>query len=248
MPRTPSLVLTVLLAAAACSEPAPAVDPRAGEIARLAQAVEDLRASEEELSREVRRQARQLASLGRVRPAPETRETGSAGTSPTGIDDEDVPTATRGTDAEIDAEQRAGPDAETVAAVLDSEPGQQAIRQAAEREVARREERERRLYVSYQVGVFARRAGLDERQTERLQEIWKGSLDRGVALREQFAAIGQLPESEREEARERAMQSMRDIGRERNERVAEILNGPQLEMYEQTEKEIVDGLHGGRRR
>ena len=137
---------------------------------------------------------------------------------------------------------------EAVAAMLKTEPGRKAIQEATSQEIARREQKERRLYVSYQVGVFARKVGLDDRQTEQLQGIWKKSMDGGVELRKQFAAIGTLPESEREEARGMAMESMRNLGRERRESVREILSGEQIEKYETAEEEIVAGLHGGPRR
>ena len=73
-------------------------------------------------------------------------------------------------------------------------------------------------------------------------------MDGGVALRKQFKAIGSLPESEREEARTAAMQSMRSLGQTRREEVGTLLSGEQLEMYDEAEEEIVAGLHGAPRR
>lgn len=246
MPTRTATALALTLAATLCGACGDAVttnDPRDAQIAQLTRAVDDLTAANEALGEEVKRQGRQLASLGRVRaPRSELRnrpalEEDDAG----GMEEVDHPAPAIAADDELVTE-------EAVAALLETEPGRKAIAAATSAEIARREQKERRLYVSYQVGVFAREAGLDERQTEQLQSIWKKSMDGGVELRKEFAAIGKLPESQREEARAKAMESMRSLGRERRESVREIMSGEQLEKYEVAEEEIVAGLHGGPRR
>jgi len=236
--------LTALLVAG-CGDPAPTEDARDARLDALTQAVEELTASNAALGNEVRRQGRQLAGRDRV-----TLRHPAGGAEP-------VHAAPVGHGAPIaaDATTATAPVAEdqpvaegAMDALLETETGRKAIAQATAREIERREAKDRRLFVSYQVGRFARSAGLDDEQTRKLQSIWKTSMDGGVELRKQFAAIGKLPESERESARAGAMQSMRELGRKRRESVGEVLNVDQLELYGKAEEEIVAGLHGGSRR
>ena len=67
-------------------------------------------------------------------------------------------------------------------------------------------------------------------------------------LRQDFAALRELPEDERPTAREKVMQTMREIGRDRNDAIASLLTQSQLEQYEPVEDEIVEAMHGGPRR
>lgn len=231
-----------------CGESAPADDPNAAEIARLAKAVDELSASNQALRAEVRRQGRQLGTIGRDAAS----STGSGAGIVARGGGSDAPsagdTATPGDSSSADLTD----DAETLhAAAIDSfaatDEGRAAIQKAAASEIAKREAQERRTFVSYSIGMFAQKVGLDERQTDDLQRIWKESLDGGVKLRKQFAELRELPEAKRAEARAEAMQFMRDLGRERSEKIADVLTPAQLELYEPTETEIVASLHGAPR-
>jgi outer membrane murein-binding lipoprotein Lpp len=252
--RTPLAVTTLAsvtlasvilgLTLAACGDPAPVTNPNDARIAELTRAVEDLAAANESLAKEVRQQGRRLADLSggrasRVGTMPE----GSPALAPADATSPESPAISAGALAE---DSPIG--AETVDAVLRSDSGQKAIQEAASREIERREQKDRRLFVSYEVGRFARSAGLDDTQTEQLQAIWKTSMDGGVELRKQFAAIGKLPEAERQAARGAAMQTMRDLGAKRRESVRELLNEEQWALYEPAEEKIVAGLHGAPRR
>jgi len=251
MRRSPTVLIACLLAAACTDAAAPErADPR---IAQLARDVETLRASNEALGKEVRRQARMLDGLGRdvMTLTGGRRAPGPERSGPRGDLDAEGPGAgvaaarEPGDPAEEDVGAATGEQA--VDTLLASEQGRKAIEAAAARELEKREEQERRVFVSYTVGVFARKAGLDDHQTDELQRIWKESLDSGVELRKEFAALRELPEDERPEARARAMETMRALGRRRTESVRDLLSAEQLTLYEKTEDEIVAGLHGGPR-
>lgn len=249
-PRSLLAVTTLALCVVGCGDPAPAEDPQDRQIADLVRAVEGLNASNEELAKEVRRQGRELADLSggrssRLRPAVEVTSAAAAGDD--GAEGASDALATPGAMSRSQVGEEAM-NPEIVDAVLQSETGQKAIQEATSREIERREAKDRRLFVSYEVGRFAQRAGLDERQSKELQQIWKTSMDGGVELRKQFAAIGALPEAERQAARAAAMETMRDLGRQRRESVRELLNDEQFELYEPAEEKIVAGLHGAPRR
>ncbi len=241
-----ALALAAVLAG--CGDAAPGPDPNSAEFARLTKAIEGLAESNASLQTEVRRQARRIDALSRdaaskrAAPAPATT-TGALGGDPT----EPVALGADQPLTSVDGEPILE-DGATVGTILATEKGKQAIQKAAAVEIAKREAQDRRTFVSFSIGMFARKANLDERQTKELQGIWKRSLDNGVKLRAQFAEMRDLPESERPAAREKAMEFMRDLGRQRTEEVADLLDAGQLEMYETTETEIVAGLHGGSRR
>lgn len=243
---------TLLVLAAGCGGSDEADARRDAEIARLADAVEELTAANERLGEAVLRQNRQLASLARDlsarAAAPGRVAAGEGGVE--GIDggfgSEELPAAA-GT-AAAGADAAAAADEGAVETILATEAGKKALQQAAAAEVARRETEERRTFVSFTIGRFARDVGLDERETDELQAIWKDSLDRGVELRRDFAALRALPEAERPAAREKVMETMRAIGRDRNERVAALLTTEELTKYEPVEDEIVEAMHGGPRR
>jgi hypothetical protein len=248
MSKLTIIAFTAVLVAG-CGDAAPTEDPRDAHIAQLTQAVEELAASNEALGKEVRRQGRLLDGTARVSPIRGHSQAGAVSaqepqveTDGTGARDTSAgATPTSGSDDEVITES-------AMDALLETETGQKAIAKATAAEIERREAKDRRLFVSYQVGRFARSAGLDSEQTRKLQGIWKTSMDGGVELRKQFAAIGKLPEAARETARTEAMQSMRELGRVRRDSVGEVLNEEQLGLYEAAEEEIVSGLHGGSRR
>jgi hypothetical protein len=233
---------------AGCGGSDPIEDSRSKEIARLTAAVEGLTASNENLGNELRRQARQLNGLSRDLAASRSASSGVSAALQGESDEESAdepPGPTRDGVDQPSGEPAAGLGGESeVDALLATEAGRKVIQKAAAKEIAKREERDRRTFVSYAIGVFARDAGLDEHQTRELQRIWKESLDGGAKLRKQFAAVGALPEGEREAGRAKAMESMRDLGRRREEQVSKLLTAEQLDAYEKTEEEIVASLHG----
>lgn len=238
-------VAGALLALGACGEPQGTTTAQDEKLNRLVAAVEDLTAAQRDLAETVRRQNRHLSTLGREMAiqGPDGGAVAADPTSPEG----GVSTAGAGAvGSGADAAETAA--AGAVERVLASEAGRQAIERAAAAEVERRETQERRTFVSFTIGRFARDAGLDERQTDALQSIWKDSLDQGVELRREFAALREVPEAERPAAREKVMETMRAIGRDRNERIGALLTQTQLEQYGPVEDEIVEAMHGGPRR
>ena len=232
-----------------------------GDDERLRSEVAELRGDVADLRTELQRQERQIASLSRSRAvAGGGHGRARAGNAAAGQPTADGPDAIGSATAPDGTVDTASGDQETSAthdpalteraatALLETEVGRKAIQAATAAELARRQDKERRLAVSYQVGMFARNAGLDDRQTKDLQAIWKRSLDEGAALRATFAKIAQLPEAERERARDDAMETMRGLGRSRRENVADLLTPDQMEQYEKVDEEIVRGLHGAPRR
>lgn len=243
-----SLFLVAALFVTGCGDPQPEPDPHAARLDELTQSVRELTEANAGLAKEVRRQSRELSRLSghrldRVR----TPEASASPAVPESDDSETVAAA----DAPAAGDALPGDDAipaEVADAVLASEAGKKAIAEATTREIERREEKDRRLFVSYEVGRFARQAGLDDGRTKKLQAIWKTSLDGGVELRKQFAAIGELPESEQADARRKAMGTMRDLGTKRRESVRALLDDGELTLYDAAEEKIVAGLHGAPRR
>lgn len=234
--------LTIALAAG-CGDPAPAANPAAEQAAENAKAIVDLRDAVRDLRAEIRRQDRRLAGVGddvasMALEAP-------AGAAPAEAVSGTPSVAAAGADVPPSEGLAVGEAA--VRALLETDAGRQAIEKAAARELARRQDEERRTFVSYTVGVFAQSVGLDETRTSELQRIWKDSLDAGSTLRERFSSLRALPEADQPAAREKAMEFMRDIGRKRNEEIRLLLSEEQYARYGDTEKEILGSLHGGPR-
>lgn len=236
------------LAVAGCGDVDPGAAERDAKLDRLVAAVEDLNAAQRDLAEAVRRQNRHIATLGRGLAIDGTAGAvdGPSGSTEAGSG------AESGGAAGDTGQPADGADIATTAAaverVLASDAGQRAIARAAEAEAERRETEERRTFVSFTIARFARDAGLDERQTDALQAIWKDSLDAGATLRRDFAALRDVPEADRPAAREALMETMRSIGRSRNERIGALLTQTQQERYQPVEQEIMEAMHGAPRR
>jgi len=241
------LCVSLAVSLVGCGEAEPAEDPHAAEIARLADAVDRLAASQQALATDVRSQGRRLSSLSRdVATANDDAMARSGGPDEPFVE---TPAALPGAaDASAALESDLTTGERAVDKLLATDAGRQAVQEAAAKEIAKRDAEERRTFVSFTIGTFARRAGLDERQTSEMQRIWKESLDGGDKLRQQFADMRKRPADKQPEARAAAMEFMRSLGRRRSEQLNDVLTPAQHELYAATDEEIVASLHGAPRR
>jgi len=240
-----TLVIGSLGLAAGCGQGAGADGASKEDLAQLRQEVSELTAATRALSSAVKSQDLRLARAENQRG----RHVGNAA-APHG--DDGVASPASGVDGAVATAMAAGSagpdgealDSETVTELLATEEGRKAIQKAADSAARQEARRGRDTLVAYELRRFGVEAGLSEEQTKSLQGIWKDTLTgvREFMAKSRKAKSGTPDEQAR--ARESMMQSMRDFGAKRTERVRALLDEDQFARYEKRAPDIDAALHG----